>query len=293
LACNAQPGIDLHVHSNASDGSFSPADIFALAQTRGLAAVAITDHDTVTGAREALRIGPPSPLAFLPGIEISAAPPPEFRLSGSIHILGYGLDLYDRELNQLLSVLQAARENRNPAILSRLGQLGFNISLEEVLQAAGDGQAGRPHIARVMMEKGMVDSINEAFDNYLSQGRPAYVDKYRINSRQAIDAIRGAGGIAVLAHPYLLRTASRNQLDELVRSLKRMGLEGLEVHYPEHPPAETFFYERLARQYELLITGGTDFHGAVTPTIQIGCGRGDFFVPYRIYEALLDRLQRP
>ncbi len=287
-----QRGIDLHVHSTASDGTLTPAQILELAQAQHLGAVAITDHDTIDGSKEALQVGIPSSIHFLTGVELSAAPPPFLRRSGSFHILGYGLRLDDDELNQTLLVLQNARENRNPAIIERLSRLGFDMTLAEVVEMVGESQIGRPHIARAMLKKGYVHSIDEAFDRFLGTGKPAYVDKYRISCQRALDIIRGAGGIPILAHPYLLSVKVPAELEKLVVSLKKIGLEGIEALYPEHPPQATAFYEELADRHHLLITGGTDFHGSLKPEIQLGIGTGDFHVPFELYERLNDRLAR-
>lgn len=284
--------IDLHIHSTASDGSLAPAEILAIARKINLGAIAITDHDSIDGAFEADRIGIPSPVQFLTGVEISAAPPTGSSLSGSLHILGYGIDLEDENLNLHLRQLQQARKNRNPSIIERLQQLGFAITLDEVNTEAAGGQMGRPHIAQVMVKKGYVRSINEAFNRYLSLGKPAYVDKFRIPCWKAIEIIRNSGGVSVLAHPYLLKVEHRDELVGLVRELKEGGLEGLEVYYPEHPREETEFYAELARRHHLLMTGGTDFHGAITPGIRMGSGKGDLFVPFKLYEDLVSRVEQ-
>jgi hypothetical protein len=292
LDCRKQRGIDLHVHSTASDGTLTPAQILELAQAQHLRAIAITDHDTIDGSKEALQIGIPPSIHFLTGVELSAAPPPFLRRSGSFHILGYGLRLDDDELNQTLLVLQHARENRNPAIIERLGRLGFDMTLAEVVEMVGESQIGRPHIARLMLKKGYVHSIDEAFDRYLGTAKPAYVDKYRISCQRALDIIRGASGIPILAHPYLLSLSEAAELEKLVVSLKKVGLEGIEALYPEHPPQATAFYKELADRHHLLITGGTDFHGSLKTEIQLGIGTGDFHVPFEIYERLNERLAR-
>ena len=286
-------GIDLHIHSTASDGSLTPADIIDHAQKLNLAAIAITDHDSVDGSKEALQIDIPPSLHFLTGVEISAAHPPFFPGSGSFHILGYAIHLDNRDLNQALSKLQDARKNRNPEILKRLNKLGFRISLEEVNQEVGEGQLGRPHIAYAMLKKGFVASINEAFDKYLGNAGPAYVDKDRIECEQAISIIRAAGGVPVLAHPALLNIENDQKLDALLQNLVKIGLAGIEVYYPGHSPQQIRQYTELAENYGLLMTGGTDFHGSITPDTKMGSGDGDLFVPYTLYKELIDANKQP
>lgn len=281
--------IDLHIHSTASDGSLSPTEIIDLASDLELGAIAITDHDTIEGAKEALRIGIPPSLGFLTGVEISASTPPPFSFSGSFHILGYSIRLDDSGLNHALGVLQQARKDRNPQIIERLNRLGIAISLEEILAEVGECQLGRPHIAQLMVKKGYVKSIDEAFDIYIGKGQPAYVDKYQIECLRAIEMIRGAGGIPVLAHPFLLDAKSDEHLEELIRALKEMGLQGIEVFYPGHTPQHVALYAGLAQRYGLLMTGGTDFHGSINPEIRMGSGKGDFCVPYQVYETLINR----
>jgi predicted metal-dependent phosphoesterase TrpH len=285
-------GIDLHIHSTASDGSLTPADIIDHAQKLNLAAIAITDHDSVDGSKEALQIDIPPSLHFLTGVEISAAHPPFFPGSGSFHILGYAIHLDNRDLNQALSKLQDARKNRNPEILKRLNKLGFRISLEEVNQEVGEGQLGRPHIAYAMLKKGFVASINEAFDKYLGNAGPAYVDKDRIECEQAISIIRAAGGVPVLAHPAFLNIENDQKLDALLQNLVKIGLAGIEVYYPGHSPQQIRQYTELAENYGLLMTGGTDFHGSITPDTKMGSGDGDLFVPYTLYKELIDANKR-
>ena len=287
MDCSKHVRIDLHIHSTASDGTLSPPEILSLAKSLNLGAIAITDHDTIEGSKAALRIGIPPSLKFLTGVEISASPPQSFAGSGSIHILGYSIRLDDPTLNQTLGVLQESRETRNPRIIKRLKNLGIDLSLDDVLNESGDGQLGRPHIAKVMLKKYYVKSIAEAFDKYLAKGKPAYVDKYRVECARAIEIILGAGGIPVLAHPVLLNYPTDKVLEDFVRSLKSMGLKGIEVYYPDHSPAQTAYYTELAKRFDLLMTGGTDFHGSLKPDLKMGTGRGNLFIPYELYERLI------
>ena len=287
---NNNAGIDLHIHSTASDGTFSPAEILALASGLNLAAIAITDHDTINGSKEALSIGVPPSLKFLTGVEISASLPPSFSYSGSLHILGYSIKIGDPLLNKTLAALQKARKNRNPEIIDRLNSMGVAISMDELLNEVSDGQLGRPHIARLMVKKVYVESIEEAFDKYLGKGKPAYVDKYRIDCSRAIEVILGAGGIPVIAHPFLLNPGDVADIEDLIIMLKKMGLKGIEVYYPEHSPYVISRLADMANRHELLITGGSDFHGSLKPEIKMGSGRGDFFAPYILYEKLMESI---
>ena len=280
-------GIDLHIHSTASDGSLTPSEILRQAQKLGLAAIAITDHDSLEGSKAAIRTSIPASLKFLTGVEISAAYPPFLPGSGSFHILGYRIHLDDTILNQTLDRLRQARKNRNPQILKRLDNIGFPLSIEEVQQVAGQGQIGRPHIAQAMMHKGFVQSIDEAFDKFLGNNKPAYVDKYRISCAEAIRIILGANGIPVLAHPGLLNIKTKADLDGLIVNLKAIGIKGIEAYYPQHTREKIKEYTEIAERHNLLVTGGTDFHGDIMPKIKMGSGNGTMHIPYKLYEKLV------
>jgi predicted metal-dependent phosphoesterase TrpH len=257
----------------------------------GLAALAITDHDTLEGVQQALTNGIPPPLKFISGLEISTAPPPHFPFKGSFHILGYGIALDHAPLNGVLEKLQLARQNRNPGIVKRLAEMGMPIGFKELSEATGGtGQIGRPHIAQVMVAKGYVTSIDEAFDRFIGAGKPAYVDKFRVDCSEAIRLILSAGGVPVLAHPYLYRHYGDSKLETLIKTLIQMGLQGLEAYYPEHSGEDTQRFTSLADHYGLLQTGGTDFHGTIKKGLQLGNGNGNFCVPYRLFERLMERL---
>ena len=280
-------GIDLHIHTTASDGTLTPSEVISQALKLNLKAIAITDHDTLAGSKAASRAGIPPSLKFLTGVEISAAPPSFYAASGSFHLLGYSIRLDDPALNRALEKLQQARKNRNPAIISRLNDLGIRITLDEVRRQSGKGQLGRPHIGQVLVKKGVVESMDEAFARFLGTGGAAYVDKYRIECHQAIELILQAGGIPVLAHPGLLSCKTKDQFSELIAGLRDMGIQGVEVYYSEHSREQTRLFTELAQRHNLLMTGGTDFHGAIQPQIAIGSGKGDLFVPYELYEKLI------
>jgi len=294
LDYNRSPGIDLHIHSTASDGTHTPLEILSRAHALGLAAVSITDHDTVAGCAEALGAGLlPEGLAFLTGVEISTAPPRFFPLSGSIHMLGYGIALDNPRLNAILAHLRDSRLQRNPRIIARLTALGMEISLEEVVRSSGSpDQVGRPHIAQTMVKKGFSPNFNAAFDTYLGNGRPAYVDKYRVPFDEATSAIRDAGGVSVIAHPGLYSAQNGLMSDATMAAFKTAGVDGVEVFYPEHSDRETAHYAALAERHGLLKTGGTDFHGGMKPDVDLGSGYGDLHVPAVLYTRLLDAVAK-
>jgi len=275
--------IDLHAHTTASDGSASPTELVDLAREAGLKAVAVTDHDTVSGVAEALARGRAVGVEVVPGVEISA----EFK-PGTMHILGYLLYHEHPGLKSQLAELQDARNTRNPKIVARLNALGFDITMAEIQAAAGGDQVGRPHFAQVMMDKGYVSTFNEAFDRYLTKGGPAYVDKFRFNPAGAMAAIRQAGGLPVLAHPHTLGL-NDYELETLIAGLIKDGLAGIEVYYSEFTQAMSDFYVSLAAKYGLARTGGSDFHGAAKPEITLGRGLGNLRIPYALLEDLRQR----
>ena len=273
--------IDLHLHTTASDGVRSPSEIVNYAKTKGLQAIAVTDHDTIEGLEEAVTEGQRIGFEVIPGIEISAEHSP-----GSMHLLGYYLDIHHPLLNERLAYLQKARAERNPKIVENLNRLGVKITYDEVVKASGGGQVGRPHFAQVLLDKGYVRTFQEAFDRFLKKGASAYVDKVRFRPAEAIHFIREAGGVAVVAHPNTLGVNGSKAFEVLLLQLIREGLEGIEVHYPEHSPAETAQYKFLAEKHGLVITGGTDYHGIEGTDLDIGVGRGDMKLPYSILENL-------
>jgi 3',5'-nucleoside bisphosphate phosphatase len=283
-------GIDLHIHSTASDGTLTPREILLLAEQLRIRAISITDHDTIEGTEQAVIYKQYVSLEFITGVEISSNPPFSLPSTGSLHILGYGIQTNHSGLKTALNRLQTSRKNRNPEILKRLADMGIRITPEEIKKTVGPGQIGRPHIAQVLIAKGFVQNMDDAFETYLGKNRPAYVEKYRIECEQAIQLILSAGGIPVLAHPGIIKTDDSDGLFILVATLKEMGLMGIEVYYPGHSKAQTDQYLQLAQGADLLVTGGTDFHGAMHPDIQMGSGRGDTFVPYSLYEKLIEKI---
>ena len=277
--------VDLHCHSTASDGTFAPSKVVALAVASGLSALALTDHDTIGGVSEAAEAARKAGIDFLPGIEISCDVP----RPATMHLLGYGVDPQSPILHDLTRRLVQARDDRNPRIIQKLNELGVAITMPEVETEAGGEVVGRPHIAAVLLRKGYVTSIKQAFDEYLGQGAAAYFDKERLTPRQAIGLVNESGGIAVLAHPVQLRTENDAQLERIFKDLKDVGLDGLEVIHSDHDAALVQKYTKLADRFGLLKTGGSDFHGTNKKDIRLGVANGRR-IPREFFDALVERL---
>lgn len=277
--------VDLHCHSTASDGTLPPAEVIALAVRNGVSALALTDHDTVGGIAEASQAAGNSVIEFLPGIEISCDVP----RPATMHLLGYGVDPESPVLLDLTRRLIDGRNDRNPRIIRKLNELGVNISMEELEAQANGGVIGRPHIAAILMRKGYVSSIRQAFDNYLAPGGAAYFDKERISPRDAIEMVQQSGGVAVLAHPSQLRTENDAQLERTIKDLADLGLAGIEVIHSDNDAAMVEKYSKLAQRYDLLKTGGSDFHGTNKKDITLGTANGRR-IPREFFDALVERL---
>ena len=242
--------IDLHVHTNASDGMLEPAALVRAVKAADVQVFSITDHDTVDALGEARREAEGVGLRLIPGIELSA-----YWGKVEFHILGYFIDPENAALRVFLKNTREARHLRLHAMLNRLQAMGIAVPLGEVIARARDGNVGRPHLARALMERGFVGSTDEAFDRYLGTDKPAYVPRPDVSVQQAIRVIREAGGIASLAHPGL------HNRDEAIPDLIAAGLTAIEVYHPKHAFGRAARYRRLARRMNLLATGGSDFHG--------------------------------
>lgn len=243
---------DLHIHTTASDGILSPEEVIDKSINMGLRGISITDHDTVDGLETAEKYLAEinTNLKFIPGIELNT----DYKNS-EVHILGYFIDYYDKLLLNKLIELKNSRYDRAEKMISKLRSMGFIIDIQLVEKIAGSDIIGRPHIAQALVDKGYVFSVKEAFDKYISKGRPAYVPRYKFLPEEAINLIKNAGGIAVLAHPGLIKN------NDIVEEILEMGIEGIEVYYPEHHPIQVGNYLKICRERNLLITGGSDFHG--------------------------------
>ncbi|MFO0726926.1 MAG: PHP domain-containing protein [Myxococcota bacterium] len=251
--------LDLHSHTRASDGTLTPTELVTAARARGVSVLAITDHDTVLGLEEgeaaAARLG----LKLIPGVEISATEPS----GASVHVLGYFFDRHDAGLGAILERLVDGRRARNIDIAARLTALGKPVSIEEV-EAIADGTVGRPHFARVMLTKGYVGSFEEAFDDWLGDGKRAWVPRFVVSPRQAADALHAAGGIAILAHP-LSYGRSPDKVQKAIKAAKQADLDGIEVHTGNQTPGETTMIASFTRQAGMLVSGGSDVHSAPYP----------------------------
>ena len=273
--------IDLHVHTVISDGTFSPQQVVQLASKRGLKAIAVTDHDAVGGVAPAQEEGQRLGIEVVSGVELSARSD-----RGILHILGYFVRIDEPDLLESLAFLSRGRRERIPRILSRLEQNDVFVSNDEVESEAIGGVPGRPHVAAIMLRKGYVSALQEAFDRYLKKGAPAYVEKAKLAPQEAIEVLRKAGGVPVLAHPYSLGQEDPHRLEGVIRGLMDYGLMGVEAYYPRHTPSQTRLFLDLARRLDLVVTGGSDFHGANKPGVELGIIPSVGPLPYRILQSL-------
>jgi hypothetical protein len=261
--------------------------VVRLAKEGGLTAMALTDHDTVDGLPEAVGAGERFGVEIIPGVEISAQFP-----GGTMHILGLFVDYTNGLLDQRLAVLKQARVDRNPQIIAKLNALGIPITMARVEEISGGGQVGRPHIARALMELGTVSDLQDAFDKYLGWRKPGYVSKFRFSPEAALAMIREAKGVPVLAHPFTLNQGTAYALRNLIIELKAIGLAGLEVFYSDHTREQQALYLKLAQELDLLITGGSDFHGLNKPEISLGSMPCQDRLTYDLVTALKSWRQR-
>lgn len=267
--------IDLHIHTNASDGTLTPSQVVTEACRAGLAVISITDHDTTAGLEEAVEASRKAGIEFVPGVEISATHP-----IAEAHILGYWVDFKSQALARFLSSPLSTRTARIAEICRKLDDLGMPVDPDEVFREAADAEAvGRPHVARIMLRKGYVKNMDEAFDRFLGEGKPAHVKRFKNTTADTIRMIHACGGISVVAHPGLIRDGAL--LDALIEE----GVMGIEVYCHEHKKTQISLFARLARERGLLITGGSDYHGAM---LDKPFRLGDLQVPYECYERLME-----
>ena len=256
---------DLHLHTRYSDGTLTPQELVGRSIGAGLSAIAITDHDTVAGIDSAMEEAAVTGFEVLPGIELTA----EYE-GIEIHILGYLFDRYCPELLERIADLNKRRVERVYKIIDKLNESGLSLDPQKVFDIASGGIVGRLHIARAMAAEGLVANTYEAFQKYIGDKGPAFILGFRFSPRQAIELIKTAGGVPVLAHPNLMHK------DELIPEFVGFGLMGLEAYYPEHSQGMVNFYLDMAKTYGLVVTGGSDYHGAVKPDVKLGCLKLDY-----------------
>ncbi|CAN5752973.1 PHP domain-containing protein [soil metagenome] len=284
--------VDLHSHSIASDGSESPAKVVEMAANAGLGAIALTDHDILSGLAEARTAADAFGIEVVPGVELSldwSAHHPATGEGGGMHLVVLFVDDVPGPLQDRLHGLRQGRDDRNLLILERLAALGLEVTMDEVLNRAGTGSVGRPHIAGVMVDRGYVPDIASAFMLYLGNRGPAYVGRPRLEVGEALDLARRSGGVSILAHPYTLGFEDDNHLETLLSTLAEMGLHGLESHHSGVEPHRRSVLHRMASRRGLASSGGSDFHGSYKPGIEIGVGIGDLSVPEHFLEELRER----
>lgn len=272
--------IDLHVHSNASDGTLSPTEVVTHGQKCGLSAIALTDHDTVAGITEAIIASEHTSLEVIPGIELSCN-----YLNTELHILGFFVDHKDELLINKLSELKKKRYSRNEQLLERFNAAGFDITMERLFAGNKNTVITRAHFARALYEQGYVKSKGDAFKKYLDSGCPFYIPKPKVSPDDAISIIKSAKGIPVLAHPLLYKLGY-NQISKLLSELTPYGLRGMEVYHSSNNIFESAKLKEIAQHNNLLITGGSDFHGSNKPDIELGKGRGKLFIPIDLLNTL-------
>jgi len=274
--------IDLHIHSTYSDGTMSPCELIELAKRKGLRAISITDHDTVEAMADMSEADDEGEFEIIPGVEIGA----DFG-GVTIHILGYFFDPGNAELGKKLKRIQSARNERNEQILLLLKKMGILIPGSELSRVSRIGQAGRPHIAAILMKKGVVKSIDEAFTRFLRQGAAAYVPRFVYSVEEVFNMISQAGGIGILAHPVQLRRAGLD-LEIAIRELLHSGLDGIEVFYPTHSKKTRIELKRYVDKFSLVMTGGSDYHGSIRPGTTLAGGK-NVTVPYEILAKMKER----
>lgn len=277
--------IDLHTHTNASDGTYTPEELIDYAATKGLSAIAITDHDTINGISRAVAQAKKHPgLEVIPGIEYSTN---SDICKSDIHILGYYINPDDQTFTSELKHIVESRIGRNDKLLAKLQKAGMNITKEDVTATSDDGVITRAHFAKALQNAGIVNRMSHAFDRYLGDGKPFHIEREKVTQQMAIEMIRKNGGVPVLAHPVLYGL-NLKKLNTLIEELIGYGLQGIEGIYTTYKTHETQYIERMAKEHNLIVTGGSDFHGGHKPGIDLGTGFGKLVIPYDIRDQLYE-----
>lgn len=274
--------IDLHTHSLCSDGAQVPAEVVRTAAEAGLAAIALSDHDCIDGVQEAMDAGKALGVEVIPAVELSAQSDTE------LHILGYFIDIHNQKLRDMMAYALQVRDERQEEVCRKLNEQGFDITMDELREEANGKVLCRAHFAQIMVRKGYAESVKDAFNRYLSVGCYAYSNRQALTGPEAVSLIREAGGIAVAAHLHLIKMPD-DQLKEYLKSLIPYGLDGIEGYYTDYTPDMERRYRAMAQELGLVISGGTDYHGANKPHITIGKGKGDLEIPYSVLDGLRAR----
>lgn len=274
------------MHSMFSDGSMTPEELIAEAATLGLKGVALTDHDSVAGIPRFLEAAQAAGVPAIAGVEVSA----DIEV-GTLHVLGYGVDYTNREFLEHLRWIREGRNSRNQEMLQKLNRLGLRLTIDDVQRHAGADVVARPHFAQALIAKGYVKDKREAFERYLAKGKPGYAERRRLNPEATMELLRMAGGLPVIAHPFTLKRTVK-EMKPLLAHLKQFGLAGVEVYYSEHNRSWERSYLKLCKEFGLIATGGSDFHGTISPGIKMGKGIGTLNVPDEVWEALQQELTR-
>lgn len=274
--------IDLHTHSTASDGTYTPTELLDYAKEKDLKAIALTDHDTVSGIAEARVAAKKNSIELIPGIELST----EYE-GRDIHMLGLNIDTENYYFQTYLKEFKESRDLRNIKMIEGL-QKEFDISVEKLTKRYPGRVLTRAHIAEYLFSEGYVDSITDAFTKYIGDNAPYFIPREKITPFDAIRAIHESGGYAILAHPMIYHMKEK-ELERLARDLKKTGLDGIEAIYSTYRPYDEAFVRRLAKDLNLSITGGSDFHGKIKPDLDLGSGYGRLRVPYTVLENLLSK----
>jgi hypothetical protein len=277
--------VDLHLHSNASDGTDSPGVVVEKAAVIRLTSIALTDHDTLSGIPEAQAVAAGLPIELIPGVELSVD-----HDGVKIHMLAYFIDPEPGPLQDRLGALRIGRGVRNHEIIEKLNRLGYAITMEDVLRHAAGDAVGRPHIADALVEAGMIADRTEAFRDLLGDGGRAYAERIRLSATEAITLTTGSGGVTSIAHPLTIDPGG-STLRSIFEDLREIGLVGIEAYYSQHPPHLRTQLAAVAEDLDLVATGGSDCHGTGKPGLEIGTGRGDLVVPDSVLEEL--RARRP
>lgn len=278
--------IDLHTHSTRSDGSFTPSDLVDEAIKQKLSAFALTDHDTTAGLNEAINYANDKEVRIIPGIELSTS-----YGSVDIHIVGIFIDRTSEKLQTYLTDIIQARTDRNIAMCKKFEEHKIFFTLEDLERENPDSVITRAHIAKYLFEHGYTKSVREAFDRYVGDHASCFIPREHISSAEGVKIILEAGGLPILAHPVLYPLSSSN-LEKLVKELAEAGLVGIETTYSTYSMGDTSKMKALAKKYNLLESGGSDFHGKLKPTIQLGTGRGELFIPSTFLDAFENRLTK-